>query len=1149
MPTINPTSPPPATATPAAAAAPLTAATEAAATATTVDALGAAVPVDTTAISGPQAVAAAQSLPRIPEAFPIGALDKLDAKGLQGQTFMLDAGSLRGMKLQIRRVQDGDEKGFDVLFKVHPNKLDKLLEAMDKREAKACGLVFRGLELDADGVAKYTSASGQISSSGTHAPSDLDTNAAKWVKKADGPKGGTIEVVHNKAAQAVRGLVRIQVRGDDAASSKQLDGIIKGLGLGYLFAPPTIKSKRNNMLMRALWQADNKKAVELSKGDLDKLKPADLEKALADAGWSADRIAGLRYEEVFDGHFTAVDPQQAEDMARAGARYLYSTVTKPEHVLSMLTGGQKSSMQRYKEGMIINGMSTNSDFTTGGAVGVFTRVVTLGAIYDNKSWTGRTYKLIQNYKQLGRTDWYGWNGDKFGRRWQLDSGENFGTNLLGKIESKSGSYASSNELIFTGGNTPSNVDRVVATTADARKTLIEFLSKEGYEPHNGLPLEDFVVLSPKFLVHGPAPYEAEDPKKFSAEAIAEAKDGKTIPLRWFLTEGPTDGGHRAKTEQALLTEGEAKLVDVVVQAAKTNGKLAMTTKQLDALVESLQGSTDDKAKTTLNKLTSTAAEALFRSNGDKAAALLETKKPSSSGYSAYGIDDDGWVRIFNDLIEQQPAGGRSPALTLALDVRAKYLLDRAHTGFLAFVKAHPLVSPGQPKAWVTKEVKKLVDGGSSTDLALFLAQVKSPEDAAWANMRLIEADNPKTLELLQSSLKVEHDLGLGAAEVKTLLGALPDNSKTKKYLLASEPDALMKTGDPDVMKMVTDHHKNNSYFNLYDQKRWGAVVDKLFVGGEVTPMLRDVMERGASYLMQSKEFVAKLADMQGLYALDDPKAFVEAATKELSNGKPGHLKLGWLLGGPKETEPHRPEAIYGLLANGNYEARQVVDRLRAADPDGRMPLDDKQVFDLLKRFDSEDKSSGIDYVMRNAGKQLLLSGNAKVLTLLDKHVGDQGLGKLSLNGQTLTATLTELSKKTGAQAKEIETWALGQAASYAIQNNDKAVLEHLSAAEVSFEAAGLDAGAVADLVKKSFERNKYYYTNSSSYSGYENLPIGAAWGMNAGGGALDDAMLEAVEEKLPQWKWDKKLFEAFVKRLPDLSADWEKRLTKAHKLG
>jgi hypothetical protein len=411
--------------------------------------------IDAAALTGPTAVAAKPALGNIPEVFPIDALSKVDGKGLSGSTYMLDGGSLRGLKLQVRRVKDGDQPGFELVFMVTADKLPGLLQRVKDKGGKAGPATFRGTELDEQGLTKYTATKGTIGTGYSHKPPDIDGSPDAWMVSVDDPKGAKLEVVHDKAALAIRGLTRIHLRGDDKKATEQLKSVINTLGLGMLFAPPTPKTKQINMLMRVLWQVDHAAARTLSEGDLDKLKVSDLETALESAGVDKARIAGLRYEEVFPGHFTVVDPAQEKGMVEAGARYLYSTVTSPDHVYSILQAGQKSSVQRYKDGLIIDGMSTNADFVTGGATGVFTRLVTQDAIYADQSWMGRTYKLVQNSSQLARTDWYGWDGDYYGRRWDLTSDTNFGVELVKRIDgSGSGSYKTANELIFTAGNRP-----------------------------------------------------------------------------------------------------------------------------------------------------------------------------------------------------------------------------------------------------------------------------------------------------------------------------------------------------------------------------------------------------------------------------------------------------------------------------------------------------------------------------------------------------------------------------------------------------------------------------------------------------------------------------------------------------------------------
>lgn len=1148
MATITPTTP---------STTPLTTPTEATTTAAATPEVAAATPidgvdavVDTSAIEGPSTVGAA-SVPGIAESFPVAALEKLAAKGVRGDTFMLDAGSLRGLELMVRRVKDGDEVGFEIMFKLHESKLGALLKQLENKEAKSAPVVFRGAEEDEDGIARYTAATSEISTSSTHAPKDIDGKPKQWALVIDGPKGGKLEVVHDKAALALRGLVRIHLRGDDKASTKQLDGMIKGLGLGHLFAPPTPKSKRVNMLMRALWQADQKKAVELTKGDADKLKPADLEKALKDAGFTDERIAGLRYEEVFAGHFTVVDPQQAEDMAKAGARYLYSTVTKPEHVHSMLTGGQKASLQRFKEGMIITGMSTNADFITGGAVGVFTRLVTQNAIYSNGSWSGRTYKLLQNYQQLARTDWHGWNGDFYGRRWELDSGTNFGVALVNKID-ESGSYKSSNELIFTSGNTPSNVDRVIATSDSDRTKLIEHLTEQGFTPTNGLSLEEFVVLSPKFLVYGPSPFECTDPATFATEALEKAKGGDTAQLQWFLMEGPNEGGGKAKVEQEILLGADTKVQDWIYKAAKLNGVFAMTPAQLGETIGKLQASEDSKAKNVLNQLTSQTAEALFRSNDDTAAALLESKKPSASSYSPFGLDDNAWVRVFHDLADKQTGDTRSKSFSLALDIRAQQLLQNDHAGFKAFLAEHPLVQPADPKTWIPEQIAKIKESNAGAgELALYLAGVTNKKQLAVVQRQLMAADHAETLKMLQTTLNTDKTLFMTGAATLKVMEALPETSATKKWMLSSMGEALLKTGEPKFLGMLQEQFKNQSYnkdFGIYADG-WERIATALLdrSKNEVTPHIRAVLEVGGSKLVSTAEFPKRLAKMEDLYELTDAKTFVDEALKQMTVAEPGALKLAWALMGPLQTEAMRPGVVAAIAMSGKYEANQVIDSLKGKN-DGKLPFKDEQVRELVKTLDAEESKTGINYVLSSLGRQVLETATKDMLPLLEKHIEGSNLqSKFGLYGQVVQQVVEALDAK-GGDAKAVGAWVLKQGAKPLLTANDANFISYLDSKKIALADLDQTPQWAAELVKDVVKSNDYYWTNDyyKSQAHYQTMPAGALWAVKPGG-KFSEPVLEAIEKEVKGWGLKKALFDAFLERLPELPDDWKARLEKAYK--
>ena len=202
------------------------------------------------------------------------------------------------------------------------------------------------------------------------------------------------------------------------------------------------------------------------------------------------------------------------EMKKKGFRYAYSTVSTTEHVLSILEHGQKATLTRWAEGMLISGMSSMADVGTGGAEGVFSRLVTTSA--KGNSWTGRTYKIILKPELLERADIWGWKGDFFGRGWGL-SKDNFGPALVDQVNGAS--YASYNEIISPVGNDPRFIAAVVATNADDRKRLITYLEKHKFKPPTGKPLEQFVRHASTI-----------DPELLTAKATA-AKTKKKAPSK------------------------------------------------------------------------------------------------------------------------------------------------------------------------------------------------------------------------------------------------------------------------------------------------------------------------------------------------------------------------------------------------------------------------------------------------------------------------------------------------------------------------------------------------------------------------------------------------------------------------------------------
>jgi len=1066
---------------------------------------------------------------------------------------MLDAGSLRGLKLQIRRVKDEDKSGFEVLFRLTDSKIEGLEKRLIDKGAKRGSVIFRGAEEGDDGVCRYTANKALISTSSTHAPPDIDSNAKNWALSMTAAKGGDIELVADEAAMSLRGLVRIDLRGTDTECTKQLDDLIKSLGLGFIFAPPTPKSKKINQLMRVLFQHDHKSATELSKKDLSKLKVEDLETALKDAGFSQTRIDALSYEEVFDGHFTVVDPQQAEDMAKAGARYMYSTVREPGHVHSILLGGQKSSMQRYYEGAIINGMSTNSDFITGGAVGVFTRLVTQDSIYAEQSWTGRTYKIIQNYSQLGRTDWYGWNGDKFGRRWDLNSDENFGASLIGHIDSN-GSYKRTNELIFTAGNRPENIDRVVATNEKDRQALIDLLKEEKYKPHNDLSIEEFVIMEPKFFVFGPSPYDCKDPKAFAKEALKEAEDGNPALLKWLLIEGPSNANaEKAKLESKILLGDDKDLRKVVLHALKLTGTFSMNNTQLDKLLAKLSADDNPENKKALKEISKTGAEALFASDSEAALKVIQEHNSGSPSNQLHGVSYDNWVDIIGELLPKQSGTKRSKTLSYVLENQAQKLIDRNHDGFLQLISEQAIVKMPQSAAWIKAQIKKAKEtGAASLDLNLYLAQSLKDDSFGELQAKLIEADSEATLQVLKTSIMLAGGFNLAGDKLASLITALPENSKTRKHLLSTETVNLLQLAEPKLLKILDAHYKDQPSYGLSTHS-----IKNLIEGlieredDQLSDCIAHLIRGSGGDLIRYKDFRSKLAELPDLYDFSAGWTFAEAALQELTGKKTGQIKIAGLMASKTvETELKR-KVLSELLKSSDSEAKQLADWLIEPDQDGKTMYSTDVLHELMSEFDNPDQAESMKRLLSRSGRPLLASANLDQLPLLEKNLSDgqwrfQGFG---FNGAELVSVLKDIDQRSDSDSNAVFEWALTHGASEAMRQDNNVFSDYLKEKKLDRSALGKDPKWAGEVIKDLIKGREYYYTGNSygSSNQKEELPASAMWLLKSGGENYDDAVLKQVEKDIKKWKFKKDLVEAFVERCTGLSEDWQKRLKKAAK--
>lgn len=431
----------------------------------------------------------------VPSAFPLSAIGSIASPSAAGQVFRLDGGFLDALRLQVRRIKTAEgQPGYELEFKIAGPSREDFAARLEQQKATHQPFTFFASTVEKAGDATLLVRNGQAHplspSFSTHVAPGTSGSANQALRLSEG--AATIEMIPNSGPAALRGQVRIQLIGDDATASAALKSLVDKLGLQIALSPPTAGSLRRYALMRLLQHLAPAKAKALaSEGILNDLKVATIEAALAEVGVSPERMNKLRYLEVAPGHFTVCDDQLVTDVKEKGLRFAYSTVQSEEHVLSILQNGQASTLKRWSEGALVNGMSSMADVGSGGAQGVFSRLVTTSA--QGKSWTGRRFKIILKPQLLGRLDIWGWPGDYYGRSWDL-SDRNFGAKLVEDAE-KNG-YQAYNEIISPVGNGPQYIAAVVATTEPDRQALVQYLQNAGYQPPHGKTFDQFVRLAP-----------------------------------------------------------------------------------------------------------------------------------------------------------------------------------------------------------------------------------------------------------------------------------------------------------------------------------------------------------------------------------------------------------------------------------------------------------------------------------------------------------------------------------------------------------------------------------------------------------------------------------------------------------------------------
>lgn len=212
----------------------------------------------------------------------------------------------------------------------------------------------------------------------------------------------------------------------------------------------------------------------------------------------------LKREEVFPGYFTFVEPDKSKEYKEISPYSVYHDIRSNETLVQIMkVGGLLCTHERYKRGLLYEGMSSDSDLEHGGADSIFTRTITQKCIETQRAGTsygadssfgtevGGT-KLIFSSSLFDRTDWYAYREDSYGRVRPDYFINRQSPNELLNDQSKS--YNSGNEQMFRHGISIKDVVAISCSNFDELLETERILIAGGVTEINGKPVDEFLVL-------------------------------------------------------------------------------------------------------------------------------------------------------------------------------------------------------------------------------------------------------------------------------------------------------------------------------------------------------------------------------------------------------------------------------------------------------------------------------------------------------------------------------------------------------------------------------------------------------------------------------------------------------------------------------
>lgn len=410
----------------------------------------------------------------------------VDNAGPRGVSLISDSGALEGLQTNLRKVEVDGQTCYELTGKMTNS---RWLQA-EKDIQAASGGVKEWTVNAATGYVDYSNPTFQFTTSGAQTYS-VPTRTITIGQDTLTIFGRDCD----SDARALMGQFQLKIYASDGQeAARRAEALFQKAQMMDITQPVDAASIDRMKKMRLIWQNDPSAAATLNPMTVT---DAEISRHLSRLGITQARVDAMKIVRVNDGFFTLYDPENVKVAKQQGVAYVWAGFTNTRGAAATVQAGEMvSSLDRKMRGILRGGASTEADMRSGGADSVFTRIAMKGNVgkesFDD-SYCGGPYRFIFKADVLGRTDWYAYTGDNFGRTSSYDFDNRYG--VSDHFYALRGRYKSSNECMFRHALGLQDCTEIRCGSQGAKDDLIRELMSHGIHSINGKSLTAFIKVT------------------------------------------------------------------------------------------------------------------------------------------------------------------------------------------------------------------------------------------------------------------------------------------------------------------------------------------------------------------------------------------------------------------------------------------------------------------------------------------------------------------------------------------------------------------------------------------------------------------------------------------------------------------------------